>query len=63
MPLAIYRHEGETWRQAVSRQADLYGMKSECLEIFDREVILGTNEARAAWEALYEWDCLDYAPD
>lgn len=63
MPLRATRNEGETWRQAVERKASEHGLAEECLTVFDREVASGTDEATAAWGALYEWDVLDYVPE
>jgi hypothetical protein len=60
--LCCKRSEDESWRSAVERIAKVYGLDQECLEIFDEEVGRGTAEAKAAWDALYEWDCLDFVP-
>lgn len=46
----------ETWRDCVRRNAAEYGLVDECLAIFDREVALGMDEHRAAWNSMYEWD-------
>lgn len=50
----------ETVRNAVKRIAGKYGLQEECLAIFYREVERGSIELEAAWEALCEWDCLDF---
>lgn len=57
MGLRVRRLEGETWREAVSRTADY--MRGECLAEFDAMVAAGQDEAQAAFDALYEWDCLE----
>lgn len=63
MSLVVRRNEGETWRECVQRVAGKYGLEGECLDIFDADVAVGTDEGTAAWGALYEWDCLDYEPN
>ena len=60
MSLSVTRKDGETWRQCVERYSSKYGLQAECLEIFDQEVAGGEDEGRAAWSALYEWDCTDF---
>lgn len=53
------RRPGETWRDVVIRVSEPHGLDRECLELYDdvdnREDV---GDERAAWEALYEWDCL-----
>lgn len=56
--LRFGQQDGETWRQVVERIAGFHGLAKECLEYFDRDVQAGTQEADAAWCALYDWDCL-----
>lgn len=63
MSLVAKRQEGETWRQAVERIAKPHRMDRECLDEFDANIAVGIPEDRAAWNALYEWDCLDYVED
>ena len=60
MPLTAKRNADETWRQAVARISDKHGLQIECLELFDAAISRGDNEADAAWDALYAWDCLEY---
>lgn len=50
---------GESWRDTVTRVAGRSGLTDECLWEFDRRVAAGDTEPRAAYDALYEWDCLD----
>lgn len=53
--------DGEGWREAVARLARVDGkfdLREECLEEFDGLVGVGAAPDRAAWCALYEWDCL-----
>lgn len=52
------RNKNETWRDFVKRRAEKWGMDYECLETYDEEIELGKDEETAAWNALYEWDCL-----
>lgn len=56
---SLTRKPGETWRECVDRYARAQGLENECLEWYDDELRSGATEARAAWNALYEWDCLD----
>lgn len=49
----------ETWRDVVARIASVYGLEGECLEYYDDGG--PEDEAKRAWEALYEWDCLPLA--
>jgi len=53
----IKRLDGETWRACVERISKEALMKHECLGWFDDEVSRGVPEDRAAFKALYEWDC------
>jgi hypothetical protein len=48
----------EKWRMAVRRIAGRHGLAAECLEAYDSRT-LSDDDAKAAWEALYEWDCLE----
>jgi hypothetical protein len=63
MSLVAKREKHETWRQAVERIAKPYGLERDCLEVFDQERASGVPEGKAAWNALYEWDCLDFVDD
>lgn len=64
MPLTLKKLEDEGWRHCVKRVASKYGLKRECLEEYDRMMESGLfDEATAAWGALYEWDCLDFAEE
>lgn len=60
MPLVLKKKEGETWREAMVRVASAHGLEAECTQVFEHEVKHGIPEDEAAWDALYEWDCLDY---
>lgn len=60
MPFSISRPSSKTWREVVEAQGSKYGVKEEVLDWFDSEVKRGIDESQAAWEALYEWDALDY---
>ncbi|HYF29440.1 MAG TPA: hypothetical protein VEA36_03710 [Candidatus Paceibacterota bacterium] len=63
MSLYVRRKEGETWRECVARYAGRHGLATECLDIFDQEVGKGVPGGKAAWDALCEWDCLDFRDD
>ncbi len=58
MTLFVTRKPFETWREAVARYAG--DLSDECLETFDSMVADGYQEPAAAFDALYEWDCLLY---
>lgn len=60
MALVVRKLEGETWRECAVRYAARYGLESEVLEIFDRDVAAGVEEGRACWNACYEWDVVEY---
>lgn len=53
-----FKLERETWREAVIRSSKPYGLTEDCLAIFDRQVANKVPENQAAWQALFEWDCL-----
>lgn len=53
--------KGEMFRDTVIRYAKPHGLEAECLEIFDNQVKNGTPPDSAAFNALYEWDVLDYS--
>ena len=63
MSLSVTKQPGETWRQCVERYAKPHGLERECLELFDEQIAIGETEDRAAFGALYEWDCTDYQGD
>lgn len=63
MSLYCERHEGESWRDAVKRIAGKYGLEDECLDAFNECLEDGDSEDKAAWNALCEWDCLEYRPE
>ena len=63
MPLIARRNENETWREAVKRIASRHGLWIEALEEFDHCIEAGATEESAAFDALYEWDLLDYEDD
>lgn len=62
MPLVVRKNPGETWRETVVRYARPQGLETECLAEFDFEMSRGdhVDGAQAAFDALYEWDCLAY---
>jgi hypothetical protein len=63
MSLQVQRNEGESWRDSVIRHSRPWGLDEECLEIFDAKVSENQPEDDAAWDALYEWDCLEYVDE
>ena len=60
MARGITRKADETWRECVRRYAEPYGLHRECLELFDYAIKNGEPENRAAFDALYDWDCVEY---
>ena len=64
MPLRLVKQGREGWRECVERVAGQYHLEEECLKMFDEAMKAGTvPEDRIAWEALYEWDCLEYVKE
>jgi hypothetical protein len=63
MTLSVTKKPDETWRQCVERYAKPHGLDGECLELFEEQVAIGEPEDKAAFAALYEWDCTDYLGD
>jgi len=59
--LIVRRNPDESWRECVQRVAGKQGLEIECLANFDDYVAAGREQDRAAWMALYDWDCLDLA--
>ena len=55
--IAITRHPGESWRDAVRRIASMHGLADECADAYDRRP--EQSERLRAWHALDEWDCLE----
>lgn len=60
MPLSVTRNENEEWRDCVIRYAQKVGLATEALWVYDDAIRAGLSEADAAWNALSEWDLLDY---
>lgn len=58
-PFLVHQLPGESWRDTVTRIAARHGLEGECLWEFDRQVANGDSPARAAFDALYDWDCLE----
>lgn len=63
MSLGCKRNAGETWRDCAIRYAARYGLQDEVVGIFDFSVISGAPEDQACWDALCEWDLLDFRED
>ena len=59
----LHRKENETWREVAIRIASSHGLELEVIDVFDRLVADGKDEADAAWEACYSWDVLPYTGD
>ena len=61
MPLQLTKRGRESWRDCVARISGEQQLQAECLAQFDKIMGRGTTpEENAAWDALYDWDCLDY---
>ena len=59
--LVVTRKHEETWRKCVIRYAKPFGLVIEALVEFDCCLYRdGEAEETAAWNALYEWDLLDF---
>jgi hypothetical protein len=58
--LQVTKRKEETWRECVERYAKEHGLQKEALEFYDADIAAGTDEGKAAWSALYEWDLLDF---
>lgn len=54
--VGIKRKQGETWRDVAYRYAKPHGLEKEVLDIYDQEVLDGTDPADAALNACREWD-------
>ena len=62
--LVAHRKESESWRDAVKRIAGEYGLEYEALTAYDQSIAEDNlDEPTAAFEALYDWDLLDYEED
>lgn len=53
----------ESWEDCVKRYAAPYGLETECMSLFECFVQGGQDKGRAAFDALYEWDLLDFRDD
>ena len=60
MALVAEKGPDESWRDAVVRYAEPWGLTRDALETFDRLIGAGTSEDEAAWCALYDYDLLVY---
>lgn len=58
--LILRKPLNRTWRQVVWDRAVYYGLDREALQLYDSDVADGVPEDQAAWNALYEWDILDF---
>ncbi len=64
MPLRLIKKPRESWRECVQRIAGEYHLEKECLAQFDEAIDQGTTpEETIAWDALCEWDCLEYVKE
>jgi len=50
---------GESWREAALRVAKPWGLEAEVADQYDLEVSRGVEDARAAWNACFDWDVLE----
>lgn len=55
----VMKNQGETWRDCVVRISRKFGVEDECVPVFDSQVDGGIAESEAAWNALFEWDCIE----
>ena len=55
----IGRHHGQSWRDVVKEAATLAD-RPQCLVAFDARISQGMDPVRAAWESMYDWNCLPY---
>ena len=60
MSLVLRKLPQETWCTAMIKQADKWGLVAEVQEFYDIYRKNGATEKQAAFDALMEWDCLDY---
>lgn len=63
MPLICKRNPGESWRDTATRYAKKYNMVEEVLDIYDSDVERGIEPCEACWDALCEWDLLEFVTD
>lgn len=63
MGLNLVRQADESWRDAVKRYAQKFGLEDEALRSYDDYVRNGVTEPEAAWDACYDWDVLDLEPE
>jgi hypothetical protein len=63
MSLVMEIEGDETPLQAALRYARSYGLEIEVQEFYDKFVAEGCAEEVAAFDALYEWDLLDFKND
>ena len=56
--LVAKRKVAETWRDAVARRADAFGVRAACLRAFDDHLAAGKTEFEAAFLALRGQKCL-----
>lgn len=60
MPFIVDKQPDESYSDAVRRIAGGYGLETECLESYEKNIQTGLSPADAAWNALYAWDVLPY---
>jgi hypothetical protein len=60
MPFVIRRNDDESWEAACRRLAAAQGLEDEVMAIFAEEIAVGVEPGLACFNALYEWDCVDF---
>jgi hypothetical protein len=61
--LKLPKRENETWLEALTNQAEKYGLVEEVLEDYRAYKNSGDTDQQAAWCAAYDWDILNYEPE
>jgi hypothetical protein len=60
MPFVVRRNDDESWEAACRRYAAAQGLETEVMEVYAQEIAAGVEENIACFNALYEWDCVDF---
>lgn len=63
MGMRLGKEDNETWLEAALRVARPYGLETEVKDSYNYAVSRGEPEDKAAWDACYEWDVLEYVDD
>lgn len=60
MALVLWRRAGQTWHEAMMLRASCYGMEEEVETAYLTYIAGGCEESAAAFNALYDYDLLDF---